>query len=264
MVAFVDLSSDEVECAHRAKEACALCGFNCCAVCNRFRDEAQRDGSKWHCDECAVKTTKAQFQPVVLAASDLEYTTVMANLMDQMEAGSAKRHMLRDYSSTTPDVLRIKVTGITRIQNPVLDGAFEALVAKWRFVHSNRQGVEPIDDPTARMFHGTTAPAADLIARTGFERVHTTRAAYGIGNYFTDHPQLAIRHHCVVDASTNERTLLVCRVLRGRQARTHREDVVAPAGFDSGGDYEGGKGWVTVLFEDSYSVVVYVVRLQVL
>ena len=30
----------------------------------------------------------------------------------RLEAGSAKRHMLRDYSTTTPDVLRIKVTGI--------------------------------------------------------------------------------------------------------------------------------------------------------
>ena len=49
----------------------------------------------------------------------------------------------------------------------------------------------------------------------------------------------------------NERTLLVCRVLRGRQAKTHCEDVVAPAGFHSGGDYEGGKGWIAVLFKVS-------------
>ena len=181
-----------------------------------------------------------------------------------MEEGWTKRGLLRDYSSLTPHPIEnMEVVRIQRVENPVLYDAFGAMESKWRLLNANRPKAEQIDgDPSALMYHGTSRAAAESICRVGFSRAWTTRSQYGVGNYFTDHPQLAIRHHCTPDGATRERTLLVCRVLRGRQIQTKDSDIVAPKGYDTGGDYDGGRGWITVSFEDSNAIAAYVVTVR--
>ena len=290
-VAFVDLSDDaRIQCVHSVDQACRLCGFNCCYGCLKERDADQRDGTKWECG-CATivvdddeddrpgeslsryppewtkrdSSTQRTIRMVPLVESSQEYTSLIVMLLERMEQGFAKRGLLRDYLARTPEVVEFNVTSVQRVENPVLYDSFGAQVEKWRLINGLRSESERMkgDDPTAIMFHGTPRSAAESICRMGFSRVWNTRHVYGAGTYFTDHPQLALRHHCPPDTATNERTLLVCKVIRGRQARTFGTTTVAPLGFDSGGDNdEAGKGWITVLFEDSHAIVVYVVTLQ--
>jgi hypothetical protein len=93
-----------------------------------------------------------------------------------------------------------------------------------------------------QLFHGTSAAAAAAITQEGFDFRLNSNSTYGVGNYFSDSSYTALLYSKTREApagsgrsnsSTGTLTLLVARVLLGRQCEGKHGLKRAPDGFDS-------------------------------
>jgi hypothetical protein len=93
-----------------------------------------------------------------------------------------------------------------------------------------------------QLFHGTSAAAAAAISQEGFDFRLNNNAVYGEGNYFSDSSYTALLYSQKREAPAGSGrshsgagtlTLLVARVLLGRQCEGKHGLKRAPDGFDS-------------------------------
>jgi hypothetical protein len=118
-----------------------------------------------------------------------------------------------------------------------------------------------------QLFHGTSAAAAAAISQEGFDFRLNSNCVYGEGNYFADSSYTALLYSKMRDkssSSTGTLTLLVARVLLGRQCEGKHGLKRAPDGFDSVHDTQQltVPGRYHVIFENSSAYPDYVITLQ--
>jgi hypothetical protein len=123
-----------------------------------------------------------------------------------------------------------------------------------------------------QLFHGTSAAAAAAITQEGFDFRLNSNSSYGVGNYFADNSYTALQYSKTKEAPASGRsnsgtktlTLLVARVLLGRQCEGKHGLKRAPDGFDSvhAPQQPTVPGRYHVIFDNSSAYPDYVITLQ--
>jgi hypothetical protein len=124
-----------------------------------------------------------------------------------------------------------------------------------------------------QLFHGTSAGAAAAISQEGFDFRLNSNYSFGVGNYFSDNSYTALQYSKAKEAPGSSRshsgakmlTLLVARVLLGRQCEGKHGLKRAPDGFDSvhaSHQQPNVPGRYHVIFDNSSAYPDYVITLQ--
>jgi hypothetical protein len=122
---------------------------------------------------------------------------------------------------------------IEKIVNPSLEKAFDERVADI----ARRTGGEV---PKIRypMYHGTSAEAAEKIAKHGFDASKSRVAAFNKGTYFAQNYEYSTGGYAKIDAYGHQ-FMFVCKVIEGRRTKGTHNGITNTAIFDSAGDASG-------------------------
>ena len=122
------------------------------------------------------------------------------------------------------------------------------------------------DEEMVRIFiHGTSKKHAESIARFGLRGIMNRNSRFGKGGLYGsfDNTGVPINYAdgCCSQGSDDTSTLLVCKVIAGRQADTEctynsTDLMAAPEGYETGGC---GNDWVAVVFDNSRILPLYMV-----
>lgn len=198
-------------------------------------------------ENCIVEVTGGEFEQL----KDL--------FMKSLERGREVRTEVVGYGQRIFEVVP-KILSISRMENPTMLECFKAAERKMICENKRRTPEEQFKgSPQTVAFHGTTRRNMEKIHQYGF-KVHcpfpreyfhigdffclqgqfNDRFKYGIGTYTDKNGQIAMQH------ATD--TILVCRVLTGKQGHMASGARGPSLGLDSGTDFS--EQWINVSFHD--------------
>ena len=148
--------------------------------------------------------------------------------MEGLPAGSAEwQEVNAFFRATAPDAAT--VLAIQRVENPLLRAEYEARRAAMDARAAAGYGLRGANE--ARLFHGTSAAAADGIVQQGFNRSFGFAAgahAFGRGTYFARSAAYSAQPRYSQPDAAGVQRVLVARVLVGDACVGTQQDLVPP------------------------------------
>ena len=164
-----------------------------------------------NCDK--LKHSGRRYEPVEMGKVNMKPSRTV-NMDDPIESiyRVAESHFYRQSKTS------VKIQSIDIVRNSNFDAAFEK---KQREFEQKK-----IPHEFIFAYHGTQEDLIDSILENNFDVKKAKRQLYGLGMYFTEYPDIALKY------SDKKKQLILCKILPGRQYKGE-EKFVSQEQYDS-------------------------------